>query len=107
LRKLIFSALGVSLLGVIAVILVGGQLTAPRQQLVGEPPADFQAESKLISRVSAAPISGWFVAGHSQKAGILLLHSIRSNRREMIGRAKFLHEGSRLLRVANRYAGPW
>ncbi|MGI9303010.1 MAG: alpha/beta hydrolase [Gammaproteobacteria bacterium] len=91
-RKLILVISSSVVCGIVGVIVVGGVLAAPRQQEVGAPPIDLPAESVVISREGAQSISGWFVAGNSEQAGVLLLHSVRSNRREMIGRARFLHD---------------
>ena len=78
--------------GFATILLLGGQLSAPAQRDVGDPPGDLRAEPVVISRPGASSISGWFVAGESKQAGILLLHGIRSDRREMIERARFLRD---------------
>ncbi len=91
LRKLIYFILGCTVCGIISVYVAGSIFAAPQQQYIGVPPIDLPAESVVISRNGASPISGWFVEGGSEQAGVLLLHSVRSNRREMIDRARFLY----------------
>lgn len=59
---------------------------------VGVPPNGFSAQSVEIQGANGKKVAGWFVAGESSKPGILLLHSVRSDRREMLGRGKFLRE---------------
>ena len=44
------------------------------------------------SRDTAAPVYGWLVRGIRGRGMVLLVHSIRSNRVEMLSRARFLNE---------------
>ena len=37
-----------------------------------------------------AAVSGWFIQGKAGQGAVLLLHGIRSDRRQMLGRARFL-----------------
>lgn len=92
LRKLTIVILGFAICGIATIIVIGGVLAAPHQQKIGAPPVDLSVTSVSIPRRSALPVSGWFIDSDLGRAGILLLHSIRSNRREMIGRARFLYE---------------
>jgi pimeloyl-ACP methyl ester carboxylesterase len=91
-RRLSFFVLAVFVLGVMGLYLAGGYLAAPRMHGVGDPPAGFSAEQIPVQRHDGEKIAGWFAAGESGKPGVLLLHSVRSDRREMVGRAKFLLE---------------
>jgi fermentation-respiration switch protein FrsA (DUF1100 family) len=70
----------------------GSRLTASHQQAIGPPPGNLPIETVAIARPNAAPIAGWFIPSKPGQAGVLLLHSLRSNRREMLGRARFLHQ---------------
>ncbi|TGO02703.1 hypothetical protein PN36_20480 [Candidatus Thiomargarita nelsonii] len=87
-RLLLLIATVIAVLGFILVI--GGLLAAPNPQICGDPPEDLSAVS--IYPENGPPIAGWFIQGKQQQGGVLLLHSIRSNRREMIGRARFLRD---------------
>lgn len=91
-RKLSYFVLSISVLGVLGLFLAGGSLAAPRLHAVGHPPVGFSAESVVIQRDDGEKIAGWFAAGENDTPGILLLHSVRSDRREMVGRAEFLLE---------------
>lgn len=91
-RKLSYFVLSISVIGVLGLYLAGGSLAAPRLHAVGDPPVGFPAEPVTIQRNDGEKIAGWFAAGESDKPGVLLLHSVRSDRREMVGRAHFLLE---------------
>ena len=91
-RKLFYLTLIIFVLGVAGIFLVGGFLAAPRMHSVGEPPNDFSAKAVAIPGADGTRIAGWFAAGENAKPGILLLHSVRSDRREMLSRARFLLE---------------
>jgi len=74
----------------ITVVAAGYYLARPAQQRIGPPPADLNAESIAIPQPNGPTIAGWFVPGDPRYGSVLLTHSIRSNRREMIARARFL-----------------
>ncbi len=76
--------------GLASVLVIGGFLTAPQTHSVGVPPSGFAAESVEIEGTSGKKVAGWFMAGKVSKPGVLLLHGVRSDRREMVGRAMFL-----------------
>jgi esterase/lipase len=73
-------------------ILVGSLLSSPHQSDIGKPPNKLKAEQVSFPSESGSNISGWFVPGKNNMGGILLLHGVRSNRLQMIKRAKFLNE---------------
>lgn len=81
-----------ALLVLVAIVWYGGALSAPKQQRVGEPPRDLAVQVVRIPRANSAPIAGWFVAGEDGRAGVLLLHGVRADRRQMLGRARFLNQ---------------
>lgn len=69
---------------------LGGALVAPHPARVGQAPADLGARSVRIAVAGAAPVAGWWRPGRSGKASVLLLHGIRADRRDMLGRARLL-----------------
>lgn len=92
-RKFVFFSLSLVFVGALAAIFqFGGSLAAPQMRSVGEPPDDFPAERVEIRDAGQTPIAGWFAAGEGANPGVLLLHGIRSDRRAMLGRARFLRE---------------
>lgn len=89
-RKFLLIASIAVLLGVVLIYMAGGFLSAPQQHSVGDPPDDWAAEKVLLPKLDGNEVSGWFAQGRRSDAAILLLHSVRSDRREMMGRAEFL-----------------
>jgi uncharacterized protein len=83
--------LGALLLGCLAAYLVGTLASAPAQVAVGAPPADLPAEAVTLISASGSRLSGWFIPGRDHAGAVLLMHGIRANRLEMLGRARFLH----------------
>lgn len=71
---------------------VAGALVAPAHRVVGPPPSGFPAESLTITSSSGSTLAGWFIPCDNATATIILLHSIRSDRRAMLSRAELLHD---------------
>lgn len=69
---------------------VGEALSRPATHPVGDAPADIRAFSVQIPISSTEFVSGWFSRSNPSCGVILLLHGIRSDRRQMLGRARFL-----------------
>jgi len=78
-------------LGVLAVGGAGELLSRPVRPAIGLPPADLQAETVRITYSGNAQVSGWQLRGRPGEGAILLLHGVRSDRRQMTQRARFLH----------------
>jgi alpha-beta hydrolase superfamily lysophospholipase len=70
---------------------VGSESEAPAPRHIGAPPADLPVEAVAIPSGSGSRLAGWFIPGGAHKGAILLLHGIRANRLEMLGRARFFH----------------
>ncbi|MGB4947076.1 MAG: alpha/beta hydrolase [Candidatus Competibacter denitrificans] len=85
----IFIVIAVMVLGL---YIVGDQLSRPVAHAVGIPPPDLQAETVVIPTASEDYVVGWFSRGHLGFGGVLLLHGVRSDRRQMLGRARFLRQ---------------
>lgn len=91
-------ALLVALTGIVVIgvaIQVGGKLIKPAHRMVGNAPPDLPAETVILqnaSNQSVSSVSGWFVQGKPEMGVVLLLHGVRSDRRQMLGRAKFLSQ---------------
>lgn len=75
----------------VGIILVGSALIAAAPSSVGAPPADFPAVEVEFASDSGSLIHAWWVQGEAEMPAIVLAHSLRANRREMLGRAKFLN----------------
>ena len=87
---------GITVIG--AAINVGDRLSRPAHRSVGIAPADLPAESIILYRAtneateSAESVSGWLAYGTPGMGVVLLLHGVRSDRRQMLGRARFLFQ---------------
>jgi len=77
------------LLGIITVIL-GEIVTGPAPTAVGILAPDFPVKTVRIDTDYHHAVHGWLVEGRSGYGAVLLVHSMRSNRLEMLGRARFL-----------------
>lgn len=83
--------LGAGILAITAMVfLLGSLLTAPAPSAVATLSADFPVESVQIPASDGGTVHGWLTYGDPGGAVVLLVHSMRSNRLEMLGRARFL-----------------
>ena len=77
-------------LAALAYFAVGEALSRPANGPVGPSPAELRARSVIIQSASGQAVSGWYIPGRPRSGAVLLLHGVRSDRRQMIGRAKLL-----------------
>jgi fermentation-respiration switch protein FrsA (DUF1100 family) len=73
-----------------AVVWAGHVLTRPARAAIGAPPPALAASRLAFPSASGALIGAWFVQGEPRAGAVLLLHGIRSDRRTMAARARFL-----------------
>lgn len=92
LAKLCALLLGPALLGCGAAYLVGSLASAPARVSVGAPPPDLPIGPVKLASASGSQLSGWFIPGQPGVGSILVMHGVRANRLEVLGRARFLHE---------------
>lgn len=78
--------------GFAGVLVLGGVLAAPAQRVVGHPPPSTGMVSVTVPGESGNTIAAWYGEGEPGAGAVLLLHGVRSNRREMLGRAMFLRD---------------
>ena len=69
----------------------GEVLSRPATRAIGPPPADLHARSVRIPSGSEEFVAGWFAATTAKTGAVLLLHGVRSDRTQMLGRARALH----------------
>jgi len=86
----LYSLVGLGVAFSVAVLWAGDFLTKPARSSTGTPPAELDARSVTFQSASGRRLSAWFIPGTSTQGAILLLHPIRSNKRAMLPRAKFL-----------------
>ncbi|GKT25189.1 alpha/beta fold hydrolase [Acidovorax sp. SUPP3334] len=76
----------------LAVLLGAGQfLSQPHHRSVGPAPVDLPVVNVQFDTAAHQALSGWLVRGQPGAGAVLLLHGIGADRRQMLGRAKFLH----------------
>ena len=82
--------------GILAALLVGlwavgERLSAPAHAIIGQSPSALGARSVTISTTAGEFVSGWFAPGIPGRGAVLLLHGVRSDRRQMLARSLSLH----------------
>ncbi|MES2308808.1 MAG: alpha/beta hydrolase [Verrucomicrobiota bacterium] len=70
---------------------LGWRLTSAVPRIIGVPPAELHALDVSISLPNQNYVSGWYLQGVEGHGAVLLLHGVRSNRLQMLGRAQFLN----------------
>lgn len=73
-----------------AVVWAGHVLTRAVRAETGTPPPALAASPLAFPSASGALISAWFIQGEPRAGAVLLLHSVRADKRSMLGRARFL-----------------
>src|SRR4051812_21216694 len=89
-RRLVIAIVLLALLAALTLFAVGEVLSHPAHRGVGSPPPDLHAETVRMPMSSAEFVSGWFVLAPASRGAILLLHGLRSDRTQMIERARLL-----------------
>lgn len=69
---------------------IGSALSAPAPRSVGPPPATLEATECAFPSASGSTLRGWVSRGVAGGGAVVLAHSVRSSRLEMVGRAEFL-----------------
>lgn len=90
-RILIISIISIILAFLLPIYMAGTFLSSPSPGEIGDPPVDLAAQQVHFYSKSGSTISGWFIPGQEHKGGILLMHGVRSNRLQMVERARFLN----------------
>lgn len=90
LRRITIQILALSIAMLIVVFSIGSLLTAPASTAVEALSADFPVKPVAIPAASQSAVRGWLAYGKSGNGVVLLVHSMRSNRLEMMSRARFL-----------------
>lgn len=90
-RTLLITVVAILCLVVVGLWVAGDYLTKPARASTAVPDKDKNIESIQIHSPSGAKLSAWFLRGIDGAGTVLLLHSIRSNKRAMLARGRFLH----------------
>lgn len=78
------------LLGAVTIGLAGEVLSHPFRRAIGHAPQDLGGTAVQLAASPTETISGWFARGRAGGGAVLLLHGVRSDRTEMLDRARFL-----------------
>lgn len=74
------------------IFVLGSKLSSPNPTRIGSLPKELKGINVSFISKTGKPLAGWLVMGDNEHGGILLMHGVRSNRREMIERAIFLNQ---------------
>lgn len=98
-RKLLLSSFAASAAAALTALwILGSALSAPAMRTVGGAPASLGATPVSFPSASGSTIRAWLIRGVAGRGALVLAHSVRSSRLEMVERAGFLHrEGYSLL----------
>lgn len=90
-RRVLAIALALGLAACVGTVLWAGQgLTSAARTSPVAAPAELAARALTFPSASGAALSAWFIQGEPRAGAVLLLHSVRSNKASMLGRARFL-----------------
>ena len=72
---------------------IGSYLVQARPSIVGAVPNDLKNTIAVsFPSQSGSQLSGWFMQSNQKKGAVLLLHGVKSNRLQMLDRARFLQK---------------
>jgi len=90
-RLLRISAVAGVAAGAAGLWILGSILSAPANRAVGLPPESLPVEAITFPSESGSVIGAWWIRGAPGCGAVVLAHSVRSDRRELVDRARFLH----------------
>ncbi len=91
-RKLLIQIVALIFAIILSIFAIGQLITGSASTAVGSLSADFPVDAVKIPVNSETNVHGWLAPGVSGNGMVLLVHSMRSNRLEMLSRARFLYE---------------
>lgn len=71
---------------------LGGQLLAPANFAVGDPPIGLGIEELTLTTSAGTSVAAWHWKATGSRATVILLHPIRGSRLSMLSRAELLHQ---------------
>jgi len=90
-RRILIHLAAFLIVALISIFAIGALLTGPAPSAVGTLSTDFPVESVEILSPDESIVYGWLAYGKPDGGVVLLAHSMRSNRLEMLSRARFLN----------------
>ena len=79
------------IVGFVLLYLIGIYLSRTNQVSIQKPQTSLALEDVSFVSKSGAILHGWYIQGEENKAGVLLMHGVHSNRLQMLNRAEILH----------------
>src|SRR5262252_952620 len=89
-RAIIIAVAGLALMIFVISWIAGGELAAPLNQEVGDPPDDLPVTAVHFPSQSGSEIHGWLIPGRRQGGALVLMHGYGGDRTSMLERARFL-----------------
>ena len=90
-KLIIILFLGILCSSIFIAVSIGSMLSAPKNVNVGKLPSEINGQEVKFKSKTGNTLSGWYVPGDDKHGGILLMHGVRSDRRQMLQRAIFLN----------------
>lgn len=91
-RQFLILVLFFGLLGLAASFYLGTSLSQAVMVNLGAPPQDLPIELINLKSTRGNTLKAWFIPVNNAKGAVLLMHGIRSNRLQMLERARFLYK---------------
>jgi uncharacterized protein len=88
-RSVLLACATLVLAAAVGVLAAGAWLSRPAQRNVGPAPADLGAVAVRLPVSATLSLAGWYARGTGRGA-VLLLHGVRGDRAQMLGRARLL-----------------
>jgi uncharacterized protein len=103
-RRLLIQFLAFTLVIIVCAFAIGALVTGPAPSAVGTLSTDFPVEAVQIPVANGSDVHGWLAYGERDGGVVLLAHSMRSNRLEMLSRARFLNNQGYSVLLIDLYA---
>jgi len=89
-RKLTVASALLLVVGAAVTVYAGGVLVEPSTRVVGPAPADLPAVDARFTTPRGNTLSGWWFPREDARGAVVLGHTLRTDRRKMLGRARVL-----------------
>lgn len=90
-RAIAWTVAGTTAAALACTWLAGELLSRPARRTLGAPPPALQGQTIALRTDTGEAVAGWAADGRPGGGAVLLLHGVRSDRRQMLDRAQWLH----------------
>src|SRR5215813_8373 len=91
-RRAWFCVAGIPALFFCSIWGAGSFLSHPVNRSVGALPGHLEGRDVEFESDSGSRLRGWLIPGHKSAGAVVLMHGFRGDRRQMLGRATYLHQ---------------